>query len=99
MEDQALIRLEALRKRNADRSWVNADLYRLLYKPDLYELAYEKIKSHPGNMTPAVDGTTLDGFSYAAIGKIIQSLQDESFQFQPARRVFIPKANGSKRPL
>ena len=99
MEGQALLQLEALRKRNANRDWLNSDLYRLLYKPDLYEVAYEKIKSSPGNMTAGTDGTTLDGFSYIVINEIIRSLRDESFQFKPTRREFIPKANGKMRPL
>jgi group II intron reverse transcriptase/maturase len=99
MDHPALTRLEALRKRNAARDWVNSDLYRLLYKIDLYEVAYERIKSSPGNMTAGVDGDTLDGFSYEVVGAIIESLRDESFQFKPARRVFIPKANGKMRPL
>ena len=52
MSSSALLRLEALRKCNTDPNWVNADLHRLLYKTDLYVVAYEKIKSTPGNMTP-----------------------------------------------
>jgi hypothetical protein len=47
MSSSALLRLEALRKCNTDPNWVNADLYRLLYKTDLYVVAYEKIKSAP----------------------------------------------------
>jgi retron-type reverse transcriptase len=99
MEDKALIRLEAIRRRNAERTWINSDLYRLLYKPDLYELVYERIKSNPGNMTAGVDDTTLDGFSFQFIEGIVHRLQDESFQFKPAKRILIPKANGKKRPL
>src|SRR5262249_14643661 len=99
MENQALARLEALRKHNADRGWVNFDLYRLLYRPELYEVAYERIKSKPGNMTAGSDGNTLDGFSFRVITDLIERLRDESFQFQPARRIFIPKANGKQRPL
>ena len=95
----ALNQLEVLRKRNADRSWVNQDLYRLLYKPDLYEVVYEEIRSEPGNMTPGPDGITLDGFSSRTINQLVVSLQDESFQFKPARRTYIPKANGKMRPL
>jgi group II intron reverse transcriptase/maturase len=99
MSASALDQLEVLRKRNADRSWVNQDLYRLLYKPDLYEVVYEEIRSDPGNMTAAADGETLDGFSYKSIAHLIESLRDESFQFKPARRTYIPKANGKMRPL
>jgi retron-type reverse transcriptase len=78
---------------------VNHDLYRLLYKPDLYEVVYEEMKSAPGNMTAGVDGKTLDGFSIKTIMGLIDSLKDESFQFKPAKRTYIPKANGKMRPL
>ena len=99
MSSSALLRLEALRKCNTDPNWVNADLHRLLYKTDLYVVAYEKIKSAPGNMTPGTDGGTLDGFSMDVIDDIVATLRDESFQFKPSRREFIPKANGKMRPL
>jgi len=99
MDNQALIGLEALRKHNVDRGWVNYDLYRLLYRSELYEVAYERIKSKPGNMTAGSDGQTLDGFSHQTIRNLIASLRDESFQFQPARRIHIPKANGKTRAL
>ena len=99
MSSSALLRLEALRKCNTDPNWVNADLHRLLYKTDLYVVAYEKIKSAPGNMTPGTDGVTLDGFSMGVIDDIVATLRDESFQFKPSRREFIPKANGKMRPL
>jgi hypothetical protein len=42
-------RLEYLRQANRNRQWINDDLYRLLYRVDLYMLAYERIKSKPGN--------------------------------------------------
>src|SRR5262249_54989658 len=99
MENQALVRLEALRKHNADRGWVNFDLYRLLYRHELYELAYQRIKSKPGNMTAGSDGETLDGYSLQVITDLIGSMRDESFQFKPARRTYIPKASGKLRPL
>ena len=58
---KTLQRLERLRQLNTDRERINTDLYRLLYKRDLYILAYERIKSAPGNMTPGTDGKTIDG--------------------------------------
>ena len=90
MSLSALLRLEALRKCNTTSNWVNADLYRLLYKTDLYIVAYEKIKSAPGNMTPGTDGVTLDGFSMDVIEDIVTTLRDEGFQFKPSRREHIP---------
>lgn len=99
MSTTALKRLEALQKCNADPAWVNADLYRLLYKDDFHVVAYEKIKSAPGNMTPGTDGATLDGFSQQVVRDLVSALRDESFQFKPSRREYIPKANGKMRPL
>jgi retron-type reverse transcriptase len=99
MNQQTLERLEHLRKRNSNRQWVNRDLYRLMYKEDLYILAYERLKSKPGNMTAGSDGETLDGFSLEDIRQIIQAMRTEQFQFKPVRTVYIPKANGKLRKL
>ncbi|WP_052567960.1 reverse transcriptase domain-containing protein [Ktedonobacter racemifer] len=92
-------RLETLRKLNSNRQWTNDDLYRLMFKEDLYIIAYEQIKSKPGNMTPGTDGETLDGFSLKTIREIIEAMRSESFQFKPVRQSFIPKANGKMRKL
>lgn len=78
---------------------VKDKLYRLLYDKELFYAAYHKLKSKPGNMTPGIIPTTLDGISEEAIVEIIKSLKDESFQFQPGRRIQIPKASGGQRPL
>src|SRR6187431_1481582 len=99
MSQEISERLEYLRKANSNRQWINGELYRLMYRPDLYILAYERIKSRPGNMTPGTDGQTLDGFSLEAIHTIIQEMRSEQFQFKPARTSFIPKANGKMRKL
>lgn len=100
MEHKDLGRLDVIAQKNADPSWVNRDLYRLLYKSDFYVAAYERLKSVPGNMTPGQDGTTLDGFKMATIENIITRMRDESFQFSRARRVFIPKPGKKEmRPL
>jgi group II intron reverse transcriptase/maturase len=92
-------RLEYLRQANSNRQWKNDDLYRLLYRVDLYILAYERIKSKPGNMTPGTDGETLDGFSIQTILTIIEEMRTEHFRFKPVRTTFIPKANGKMRKL
>jgi group II intron reverse transcriptase/maturase len=65
----------------------------------LYLVAYERIKSKPGNMTPGADEETLDGFSLETIREIIQEMKTEQFQFKPVRTTFIPKANGKLRKL
>lgn len=75
------------------------DLYRKMYKRDMFLAAYKKLKSKPGNMTPGSDGETLDQISLGKIDNIIAKLKDQSFQFRPVRRVLIPKPNGKMRPL
>lgn len=50
-------------------------------------------------MTAGTDGKTIDMMSIRRIEKLIASLKDESYRPKPARRVYIPKKNGKKRPL
>lgn len=99
MASTAYDRLDKLRKLNTQHDWINCDLYRLLFKPELHILAYEKIKSAPGNMTKGSDGRTIDGISVKHIADTIKALKDESYQPEPALRVYIPKKDGKKRPL
>jgi nicotine oxidoreductase len=97
---ESLERLEVIRKLNgANREWVNDDLYRLMFRKDMYVLAYERLKSIPGNMTPGTDDETLDGFSEEEIDKLIEQMRNESYQCKPVREAFIPKANGKLRRL
>jgi len=70
-----------------------------MYNPRLYEIAYNNLKSKPGNRTPGINPTTLDGFSSDTIAKIIDSLKNQTFNFNPGRRIKNPKASGGTRPL
>ena len=70
-----------------------------MYKEDLYILAYERMKSKPGNMTPGTDEETLDGLSLEAIREMIHEMKTEQFRFKPVRHQFIPKPNGKMRKL
>ena len=74
-------------------------LYRVLFNQEMYYAAYQRINAKVGNMTPGTDGTTIDSMSLTRIYKLIGALKDETYQPQPARRVYIPKKNGKKRPL
>lgn len=76
-----------------------SDIYTLMFNMEMYEVAYKKLKSNPGNMTPGIDQVTLDGVSREVFQKIIESMKDETFQFKPGRRINIPKANGKTRAL
>ena len=74
-------------------------LYKLLADQRTLSLGYNNIKSKPGNMTPGVDAETLDSTSNMFLEDLSKRLLREEFQFKPARRVHIPKSNGSTRPL
>jgi hypothetical protein len=78
---------------------VREDIYPLMYNSRLYEIAYDKLKSNPGNMTPGIVPTTLDGLSLKNIEDIIKDLKSEQFQFKPGRRIYIPKGKNKMRPL
>ena len=75
------------------------ELYRQLFNPQLYLLAYGRIYANHGAMTPGASGETADGMSLGKIGRIIDALRHERYRFSPVRRVYIPKKNGKLRPL
>lgn len=74
-------------------------LYRILFNEEMFYIAYQRISANKGGMTAGSDNQTLDEMSLSRIQKLIDSLKDESYQPKPARRVYIPKKNGKKRPL
>jgi group II intron reverse transcriptase/maturase len=74
-------------------------LYRQMFNRELYLLAYGKIYSNQGAMTPGASGETADGMSEDKIGQIIELMRNERYRFTPARRIYIPKKNGKLRPL
>lgn len=91
--------LNSLTKHSNDSNYKFERLYRTLFNEEMYLVAYQKLQSKTGNMTPGVDGKTIDGMSTLRIEQLIQTLKDESYQPKPAKRVYIPKKNGGKRPL
>lgn len=96
--DIELRRLFELAKLHENKQ-LNVNLYKFMYKKELYYKAYNKLKSKPGNMTPGLLPDTLDGISDEWIDNIIESMKKQSFQFSPLRRIYINKSKGGKRPL
>jgi retron-type reverse transcriptase len=90
--------LSVLRERGR-RSLPLNELYRQLFNPQLYLLAYGRLYSNKGAMTPGVDGETVDGMNLGNIERIIEALRHERYRFRPVRRVYIPKKSGKTRPL
>ena len=74
-------------------------LYRNLFNEQMFYVAYQRIYAKQGNMTPGTDGQTIDQMSIQRISSLIDKIKDETYKPFPAKRVYIPKKNGGKRPL
>ena len=90
--------LDVLRERGR-RGLPLEGLYRQLFNPQLYLLAYGRIYSNKGAMTPGPDAETADGMTMGKIERIIDALRHERYRFKPVRRHYIPKKDGKQRPL
>ena len=67
------------------------ELYRQLFNPQLYLLAYGRLYSNQGAMTPGVDGETVDGMSLGKIGRIIDAMRHERYRFRPGQAGLHPE--------
>ena len=90
--------LDVLRERGR-RGLPLDELYRQLFNPQLYLLAYGRIYSNKGAMTPGADAETADGMTMGEIERIIDALRHERYRFKPVRRHYIPKKDGKQRAL
>lgn len=95
----AQIYLEVIRKRGERRLELQR-VYRNLQNRELFLMAYAKLYRNTGATTPGSDpNDTVDGMSLTRIDNIIRALEAGDYQWKPARRIYIPKANGMLRPL
>jgi group II intron reverse transcriptase/maturase len=76
-------------------------LYDKIHREDILTHAYAQCCSNQG--APGVDGQEFaDVEAYGVqrwLGELALALREETYQPEPIRRVFIPKANGKLRPL
>ena len=76
-------------------------LYDKISREDILAHAYAQCRSNRG--APGVDGQEFaDIEAYGVerwLGELALALKEETYQPDPIRRVFIPKANGNLRPL
>jgi group II intron reverse transcriptase/maturase len=89
--------LEKLAKEDTTRRFNR--LYRLLRQEPFLALAKQRIAKNKGANTPGVDGQVMDDITPEEITRLSQELTEGTYQPQPARRQYIPKKNGKRRPL
>jgi group II intron reverse transcriptase/maturase len=90
--------LNIIRQRGLNRLPIN-DLYRQLYTPELYLIAYGRLYRNKGSLTPGIKPETVDGMSLQKINAVIELVRSERYRWTPVKRVYIPKKNGKTRPL
>src|ERR1051326_837474 len=62
------------------------DIYRQLYNPGLYLIAYGRLYPNKGAMTPGSTPETVDAMSMAKIEHLIDELRHERYRWTPVRR-------------
>jgi retron-type reverse transcriptase len=92
-------RINKLNQESKNLKPIDRTLYSLVCNLDMLKLAYEKLKSKPGNMTSGITSKTLDGISVNTLEELLVELKTEKFQFKPSRRVETPKIEGEARNL
>ncbi len=76
-------------------------LYDKIYREDILAHAYAQCRANKG--APGVDGQDFEDIeSYGVerwLGELALALKEETYRPDLIKRVFIPKANGGRRPL
>jgi group II intron reverse transcriptase/maturase len=78
------------------------DLFSLVCQMDWLRLAHDNVARNAGSKTAGCDGIDMDTFDRDLEGnldRLRESLQSDTFVACPVRRVYIPKPNGTVRPL
>ena len=63
--------LNSLSMHSKELSYQYERIYRLLYNPEMYYVAYQKIYTKQGNMTKGADNRTIDGMSLKRMCSIL----------------------------
>lgn len=74
--------------------------YGQILKYEKLEAAWKQVKANKG--APGIDGETIKDYdrnSYKYLHELLETLKKKEYRPSPARRVYIPKKNGKKRPL
>jgi RNA-directed DNA polymerase len=72
-----------------------------IYRLDMLRKAWHSVEKNGGS--PGVDQATIQSYRESGIDKLLeeihQELKSKTYRPSPVKRVYIPKANGKRRPL
>ena len=76
-------------------------LYDKLYREDILYEAWKRVRANDGSA--GIDNQTIEEVEAYGVDKIIEEIQEilreNNYNPPPVRRIYIPKADGSERPL
>jgi RNA-directed DNA polymerase len=90
------------RKAKQDPAYRFYALYDKVYRSDILSHAYRLVRANKGSA--GIDGVTFEAIENAEgetafMAELQEALKSKSYAPSPVKRVMIPKADGSKRPL
>ncbi len=75
--------------------------YDKIYREDILKEAWKRVRTNGG--AGGIDGISIEAVEAYGVGKLLTEIQHMlmrgQYQPQPVKRVYIPKADGTKRPL
>lgn len=95
-----LERLLAINKLSQkDPKWIHRDIFRILYKDDIWIASYEKLKGNKDALTLVSDPKTMNGMSLERLKRLKEWVCSEAYTFKTVKRIYISNASGKRRPL
>lgn len=102
--------IQKIQKELAQRTLENPEqrhkrLYRFICHAGWLQQGLNRVLSNSGSSTPGLDGMTKQHLDTRRNGRIRlveelqKELQNQTYRPHPVKRVYIPKANGKRRPL
>ena len=91
-------RLIAIRKLSTkDPRWIHKDVFRVLRKNELWQMAYENLKGNKGTLGLGSGPGTMDQMSLQQLGKLREQVCTEQYKFKPVKLTHKPSCSFGTR--